>query len=240
MKKQILTGPVALLLVTGLLVMAAIPPQNDNTLTAKEKKEGFRLLFDGKSLDGWRTYRNSDADDWEVTNGMLHCRETGVTKRADLITKEQYHNFELHIDWKIAKGENSGIIYRCTEDNGASYESGPEYQLIDEAGYEGELHEKQYTGANYDMNAPAVKATRPAGTFNHTVIIVKGNHVEHWLNGKKLVEYEFGSDEWLRNKANSKWKDLATYGASSTGHIALQDHGGGVWFKNIKIKEMAN
>jgi hypothetical protein len=212
---------------------------NDNTLTPEEEKEGWVLLFDGKTMNGWRTYQNIPADDWELADGNLHCKEEGVTKRADLITNDQYDNFELQIDWKIRQGENSGIIYRATEENGASYESGPEYQLIDDLGYPGKLSDKQHTGANYDMNPPMVSAVKPAGEYNHTRILVNGAHVEHWLNGQKLVEYELWSPEWQKNKAASKWKDLATYGAAHQGHIALQDHGGGVWFKNIKIRRIS-
>lgn len=233
------TALILLLLVTAAAWISFRPIKQkggDNQLTAKEKKQGWKLLFDGQSTNGWRPYRNAPSDDWEVVDGMLHCRETGVTHRADLITDQQYANFELQIDWKIAKAENSGIIYRCTEDNGASYESGPEYQLIDDIGYPEKLHPAQYTGSNYDMNPPLVKAVKPAGSFNHTRIVVNNAHVEHWLNGKKVVEYELWSPEWKANKEKSKWKDLATYGAAHQGHIALQDHGGGVWFKNIKIR----
>lgn len=212
--------------------------QKDNTLTSKEKKEGWILLFDGKTKNGWRTYKNQQTDDWDVKNGELYCKIEGVTKRADMITKETYENFELQIDWKIAPKENSGIIYMVTEENGASYESGPEYQLIDDLGYPEKISDKQLSGANYDMQAPSAKVAKPAGEYNHAKIIVNKGHVEHWLNGTKVVEYELWSPEWEKQKANSKWKDVKTYGMSKAGYIALQDHGGGVAFKNIKIKTL--
>ena len=210
----------------------------DNTLTAAEKKEGWKLLFDGKTFNGWRKYQNKQTDDWDVKNGELYCKTDGVTKRADLITNDIYENFELQIDWKIAPKENSGIIYMVTEDNGATYESGPEYQLIDDVGYPDKLKDVQLSGANYDMNPPSAKVVKPAGEYNHTKIIITKGHVEHWLNGTKVVDYQLWTPEWEKLKANSKWKDVKTYGMSKSGHIALQDHGGGVWFKNIKIKSL--
>ena len=212
--------------------------QKDNTLSKQEKKEGWKLLFDGTTMNGWRKYKNKEADDWDVKNGELYCKVEGVTKRVDLITNETYENFELQIDWKIAPKENSGIIYMVTEENGATYESGPEYQLIDDLGYPDKLSDKQLSGANYDMQAPNAKVAKPAGEFNHTKIVVNKGHVEHWLNGTKVVEYELWSAEWQKQKENSKWKNVKPYGMSKSGHIALQDHGGGIAFKNIKIKSL--
>ena len=212
--------------------------QKDNTLSSKEKKEGWVLLFDGKSTSGWRSYQNKQTDNWDVKEGELYCKTEGVTKRADLVTANKYENYELQIDWKISPKKNSGIIYMVTEDNGATYESGPEYQLIDDLGYPDKLSDKQFSGANYDMQAPGAKVAKPAGEFNHTKIVINKGHVEHWLNGTKVVEYELWSPEWEQQKANSKWKNVKPYGMSKAGHIALQDHGGGVAFKNIKIKAL--
>ena len=228
------------LMVFAVVLMSFIlmPKQKDNTLSEKEKKDGWVLLFDGESTKGWRNYKNREADGWAVANGEVYCKETGVTKRADLITVDQYENYELHIDWKISPKHNSGIIYMVTEDNGASYESGPEYQLIDDIGYPDKLSDKQLSGANYDMQAPSAKVSKPAGEFNHTKIVINKGHVEHWLNGTKVVDYQLWTSEWEQQKANSKWKDVKTYGMSKKGYIALQDHGGGVAFKNIKIKPL--
>jgi len=221
-----------------IMIMSFMPKQKDNTLSKKEKKEGWVLLFDGASMNGWRNYKNLVADGWAVANGELYCKEAGVTKRADLITVGQYENYELQIDWKISPKKNSGIVYMVTEDNGASYESGPEYQLIDDLGYPDKLQEKQYSGANYDMEAPSAKVAKPAGEFNHTKIVINKGHVEHWLNGTKVVDYELWSKEWEQQKENSKWKNVKPYGMSKKGYIALQDHGGGIAFKNIKIKPL--
>ena len=212
--------------------------QKDNTLSSKEKKEGWKLLFDGTTMNGWRIYQNKKVDDWDVKNGELYCKIEGVTQRADLITNDKYENFELQIDWKIAPKENGGIIYMVTEDNGATYESGPEYQLIDDDGYPEKIKDVQLSGANYDMNPPTAKVVKPVGEFNHTKIVVNKGHVEHWLNGTKVVDYQLWTSEWEQTKAKSKWKDVKTYGMSKAGHIGLQDHGGGVWFKNIKLKPL--
>ena len=210
----------------------------DNTLTKKEKKQGWILLFDGTTMNGWRSYKNKESEGWDVKNGELYCKEEGVKKRADLITNNKYENYELLIDWKISPKKNSGIIYMVTEENGASYESGPEYQLIDDLGYPSKLSDKQLSGANYDMHAPTAKVAKPAGEFNQTKIVINKGHVEHWLNGSKVVDYQLWTPEWEQVKAKSKWKDVKPYGMSKSGHIALQDHGGGVAFKNIKLKPL--
>lgn len=231
---------IALVFAAAVIIMSfiTIKKQKDNTLSGKEKKQGWKLLFDGTTMNGWRIYQNKQTDDWDVKNGELYCKVEGVTKRADIITTDKYENFELQIDWKIAPKENSGIIYMVTEENSATYLSGPEYQLIDDTGYPDKLDKKQLSGANYDMNAPAAKVVKPAGEYNHTKIVVNKGHVEHWLNGTKVVDYQLWTPEWEKQKAISKWKDVKTYGMSKQGHIALQDHGGGVWFKNIKIKQL--
>ena len=210
----------------------------DNQLSAKEKAQGWQLLFDGKSLEGWHGYRKSKAEGWVVKDGELTCLQEGKLQRGDLVTNQIFSDFELVFDWKIAPGHNSGLIYRCTEDNGASYESGPEYQLIDDVGYPEKLSPGQYSGANYDMDPPVGGKLVRADTYNHSKIVISNNKVEHWLNGVKVAAYEFHSPSWNEHKAKSKWSGLKTYGASAEGYIALQDHGGGVTFKNVKIKRL--
>lgn len=222
----------------GMMSFMKDAKQKDNTLSEKEKKEGWILLFDGTTINGWRSFKNKESEGWDVKNGELYCKEEGVKKRADLITNNKYENYELLIDWKIAPKKNSGIIYMVTEENTATFESGPEYQLIDDIGYPAKLSDKQLSGANYDMHAPTAKVARPAGEFNQTKIVINKGHVEHWLNGTKVVDYQLGTPEWEQLKASSKWKDVKSYGMSKSGHIALQDHGGGVAFKNIKLKPL--
>lgn len=213
----------------------------DNTLSAEEKKSGWALLFNGHSTDGWRGYNNKPLDSWDIINGQLYCKANGneVKQRADLMTIDQYDNFELSIDWKVDKGANSGIIYRVVETNGPSYMTGPEYQLIDDEGYPQKLEAWQKSGSDYAMYPPNELAAKPAGEYNHTTIIVKGAHVEHWLNGKKVVAYEFWTPEWKELREKGKWKDAKDYGMAQKGHICLQDHSGGIWFKNIKLRKIS-
>jgi len=212
---------------------------NDNMLSKNETDQGWHLLFDGKSLNGWRTYENKKSDSWSVKDGSLYCAGSATNKsdmRADLITTQQYENFELSVDWKISPKGNSGIMYHVTEEFPAAYLSGPEYQLIDDVNFPEKLENWQKTGANYAMDTAVNASPHPAGEWNHTRIIVNGTHVEHWLNDKKVVEYELWTDDWKRKKMEGKWKDAAGYGMARKGYIALQDHGSEAWFRNVKIK----
>ncbi len=222
------------LIIVFLLLQAGITEAQD---TAKNK---WVSLFDGKTLAGWRAYKNKPMDSWAVSNGELYNKGNADTtlKHADLVTDAQYENFQLNIDWKIAPQANSGILYMVNEAYAATYHSGPEYQIIDDKGYPGKLENWQKTGANYAMDPPLVDATKPLGEWNRTVIIVDHGKVEHWLNGKKVASYQIGSEAWKENKAKGKWKDTKSYAISPIGHIALQDHGGQVWFKNIVIRQL--
>jgi hypothetical protein len=213
----------------------------DNTLTEAEQKDGYKLLFDGKTTNGWRTYQNKPADSWSVSNGTFYCKGDSTNKsdmRADMITAGEYENFDFTIDWKISPKGNSGIIYLASEEFPAAYQSGPEYQVIDDKNFPEKLEDWQKTGANYAMNPAPEAAPNAVGEWNTSRIVKNKNHVEHWLNGKKIVEYELGSDDWKKKKAEGKWKDTPGYGMTTKGHFALQDHGSEAWFKNIKIKEL--
>ena len=210
-------------------------------LTDAEKAEGWQLLFNGKDLTGWRIYKNKPADTWVPENGILHClgsKTDKSDKRGDLITDKEFENFELQADWKLAPQGNSGILYMVTEEYDAPYLSGPEYQIIDDNNFPEKLEDWQKTGANYAMNPPLVAAAKPIGEWNTTKIIVNKGHVEHWLNGQKTAEYELWSPDWKKRKAEGKWKDAKGYGMSKKGHIAFQDHGSEIWFKNVKIREL--
>jgi hypothetical protein len=212
----------------------------DNKLSAEERDAGWKLLFNGENMDGWRTYQGRENDSWEVVDGTLHCKpDTAAQKRADILTVDQYADFDLTFEWKIAPTDNSGVIYRATEEFDEPYLSGPEYQVIDDTGYPDALTPTQTSGSNYDMHAaPEDKPLNLPGEWNTGRIVANGDHVEHWLNGTKVVEYEINSPDWTERKAGSKWKDADGYGASSEGHIDLQDHGGEVWYRNIKIKTL--
>jgi hypothetical protein len=223
-------------------VAATASTPEENTLTDAEKSQGWKLLFNGTSMDGWRTYKNLENDSWEIAEGALHCKafnDNAENKRADLITTEQFDNYEFTFDYKLSAQANSGIIYRVTEEFNQPYESGPEFQLIDDEGAPGELQKWQMSGACYDMFVPgAERKLNPAGTWNSGKLVVDGNHVEHWLNGVKVVEYELQSEEWKKRKATSKWKDASGYGLAKKGHIDLQDHGNEVWFRNLKVRAL--
>jgi 3-keto-disaccharide hydrolase len=213
----------------------------NNQLTSQQKTNGWFLLFDGKTLNGWKTFKNEPGS-WKAENGMI-CSYTSDSGHADLITDDMFENFELDIDWKISPEGNSGILYLVTEDYDATYLSGPEYQLIDDDGFPEKIEDWQKTGANYGMQAPSIKAAHKPGEWNTTKIIINKGHVEHWLNGKKVVEYNLWSDAWKQQKANGKWKDDAGYGAAKSGHIALQSshsttEASGICFKNIILKKL--
>ena len=220
----------------------AVVAPSDNMLTPEQVAEGWSLLFDGKTMTGWRPFKNQETDSWEVVDGTLHCKpfkDGSTNKRGDILTEKQYENFEFQFDWKISPQGNSGVMYRVTEEFDQPFASGPEYQVIDDKGYPGDLQKWQLTGAVYDMYFPdAGIKVNPVGDWNTARIIVHGKHVEHWLNGGKVAEYELQSDDWNQRREKSKWKDFPGYGVAAKGHIDLQDHGNEVWFKNIKIKPL--
>lgn len=225
-----------LLFATALLAMAC-----NSSRKSTKTDPGFTSLFDGKTMKGWRTYQNKPADSWMVKDGMLYCKGSTTDKsdrRADLITDDTFENFDLELDWKIAPQGNSGILYMVTEAEPTSYLSGPEYQLIDDVNFPEKLEDWQRTAANYAMNAAPNAHPKAASQWNHTRIVVNKGHVEHWLNGEKVVEYDLWTDDWKKRKAEGKWKDAPAYGMSKIGHIALQDHGSEAWFKNIEIKRL--
>lgn len=196
---------------------------------------GWRPLFDGKTTNGWRGYRQQAMPEgWTVVDGTL----TRSGKGGDIVTVDQFGDFELALEWKIAPGGNSGIFYRVTEDDPVMWHSAPEYQVLDDAGHKGPLKPTQKCGSNYDLHPPSRDAAKPAGSWNDTRIIVQGNHVEHWLNGAKVIEYELGSAALKAAKAKSKFKDVAGWGEKIKGHILLQDHGDEVWYQNIRIREL--
>ncbi len=215
----------------------------DNQLTEEQKAAGWQLLFDGETTNGWQIFKGRKNNTWEVAGGVLHCKALNESvagdgdERSDIITAAEFENFELSFDWKIATEGNSGVMFRVTEEFEQPYYSGPEYQLMDDAGFPNETPD-HLTGANYGMHAAEKPNTKPAGEWNNSKILVTGNHVAHWLNGDKVVEYELNSPEWIELKKASKWNEAIGYGAASKGHIVLQDHGSEAWFKNVKIKTL--
>jgi hypothetical protein len=210
-----------------------------NTLTDKEKDNGWKLLFDGKTTDGWHAYKGKEVGDkWKVIDGALVLDQKGGKRGGDIVTDGEYGDFELAIEWKVTKGANSGIMYRVSEEKGAPFETGPEYQILDNANHGDGKNPKTSAASCYALYAPTKDKTRPIGEWNKTRIVVKGDHVEHWLNGEKVVEYEFGSDDWNKRVEASKFAKMDRFGKEKKGHIDLQDHGDEVAYRNIKIKRL--
>jgi len=207
-------------------------PSGSNTLTSSEQAAGWRLLFDGSTTSGWRGFRQPGVPaGWQVVDGAL----TRVAAGGDLITTDRFANFELDLEWQIAPGGNSGIMFRVSEVAAdAAHLTGPEVQVLDNAGAPnpGPLG---FAGACYGLYAPSQDVTKPAGSWNAVRLIANGSHIEHWLNGVKIVEYELGSDDWKARVAACKWKDRPDYGTRSRGHIAIQDHGDRVSYRSLRI-----
>ena len=210
-----------------------------NQLTDSEKEAGWELLFDGKTTKGWRGYRKQSFPKigWKVENGIL--KKVGGERGGDIITEEAFSNFEVSWEWRIASGGNNGLKYLVTEDRPSA--PGHEYQMIDDARNEDAAKgPKRTTAAFYDVLPPAAdKPGKPAGEWNHSRVIVQGNDVEHWLNDKKVLEYELGSDALKTALADSKFKNATGFGTKLKGHVMLTDHGDECWFRNIKIRELS-
>jgi len=216
----------------------AAPPAAVNTLSAKEKSAGWQLLFDGKDLNGWRGYKTAGPPPkWKVEGDAITLTETGG---VDLMTNDEFGDFELSIDWKISQKGNSGIIYLVKEAPEAkqTYETGPEMQVLDNDGHADGKLPSHRAGALYDIVVPAKDAAKPVGEWNTARIELKKGHITHWLNGVKMAESSYGDDAWRKAVAGSKFKTMPLFGLATTGHIALQDHGDRVWYRNIKIRKL--
>ena len=214
-----------------------------NTLTEEEKKDGWELLFDGKTMNGWRSYNKPDLKDaWHVVDGCIQANGGGDDASGYIVTAKEYENFELSWDWKLSKGGNSGMLYHVLE--GAQYDvpyiTGPEYQLIDAPNFPEKLEPWQSLGANYAMHLPDTDKmiVYPYGEWNNSKIVFDNGHVEHWLNGVKILEFEAWTDDWFSRKQSGKWADTPEYGLARKGVLCLQDHGSPASFRNLKIKEL--
>jgi len=210
-----------------------------NTLTEKEKQAGWKLLFDGKTTNGWHGYNMQGIPDvWLVENGCIAIHGEGGNEEQDIITNAVYRNFAFTVEYKLSKGSNSGIIFQVKEDPKYQfpYETGPEFQLIDYENYPGKLEGWQTNGANYAMYPPKAFPNNPVGEWNRLFLLVNGNKVTQMINGVEVVSYEKYSDEWNQLRNSGKWSDFPDYGICDEGHISLQNHGYKLWFRNIKIK----
>lgn len=245
MKKQ-------LFIILFSLLTIALSAQNNqsNVLTENEIREGWKLLWDGKTTEGWRGARltNFPEKGWSIKDGILKVHKSGggeSTNGGDIVTTRKYKNFILKVDFKITKGANSGIKYFVDSDlnKGAGSAIGCEFQILDDDNHpDAKLGVKgnRTLGSLYDLitRKKDKSFNFKKNEFNTAMIIVIDNKVEHWLNGKKIVEYERNTQMWNALVAYSKYKDWPDFGNLTEGNILLQDHGDEVFFKNIKIKEL--
>ncbi len=211
---------------------------NAGALMAKPK---WQVLFDGKSTDAWRGFRRDyfPSKCWAIENGSLKtiagCDEAD---RIDLITKGKYQNFELELEWRVAPGGNSGVIYLTSEDEDQTWKTGPEMQVLDDAKHPDGKDPKTSAGALYGLIAPVNKVLKPVGRWNKVRLIVHNGHVEHWLNGDRVLAYDLGSDQLKQLIAASKFKEFPRYAQNGEGFVALQHHGEEVWYRKIRIRSL--
>ena len=226
---------------------AAVEPVTaHNTLTQAEMEEGWQLLFDGETLDGWRGYQMEETPaGWSVADGAIHFvppseeEVAAGARRADLITESTWSDFELALEWAISSGGNSGIFFHVTEDHDRAYFSGPEMQVLDDALHRDGQNPLTSAGSNYALHAPSEYPKRAVGDFNEVRLVVEGGHVEHYLNGEKVLEYDLGSPEWEELVAASKFAQWPAYGKAGVGHLALQDHDDEVWYRNLRVRDLS-
>ncbi|MDL5510763.1 DUF1080 domain-containing protein [Arenibacter sp. M-2] len=228
----------------------------NNSLTDLEKEQGWELLFNGVSLNGWRGLGREDVQSelWKVEDGTIRKLNSGEVpsmpdgqpmEGGDLMTVDTFENYELYFEWKILKAGNTGLKYNVSEEMSQKFGSqyaalGFEYQLLDDSDtlYAGKLKPSQYTGSLYDLIAAENAMVRPIGEFNSSRILINDKHVEHWLNGKKVVSYEFGSQHLDSLFKKSKYVDIPGFLDKRNGHIVLQNHKDDAWFRNIKIRRI--
>ena len=228
-------GTLAIVLLPALGCSRAseeLPMSPAVSLTRAERAAGWRALFDGSSLAGWHSFRSTGTSGWSVRDGAI----TRVGEGPDLVTAEQFANFEFAADWKIAPEGNSGIIYRVADSGGETYVTGPEMQVLDDARHPDGKSRLTAAGSVFAIYPAPAGVVKPAGEWNTVLLVVNGNHVEHWLNGVQMVEYELGSADWAKRLAASKFRSTPGYGRAPTGRIALQNHGDTVAFRNIRIR----
>ena len=232
--RKIFTRSLMLFAASALLLQA----EDLNHLSLTEKRDGWKLLFNGKNLKNWRIYgsENSPGNGWKVEDGVL--KKLAKIPGGNIITKDEFTDYELSWEWSLAPGANNGVKYLVTEKRPGA--PGPEYQLLDDKVHpDGKLGPDRQTAALYDIIPPAArKKLKPIGEWNQSRIIVRGNQVEHWLNGKKVVSYTLGSDDLKTAISKSKFKDQKDFAEKISGHIMLTDHGDACSFRNIKIREI--
>ncbi len=236
-----------LLLLSVIILMSSC--MADKKTSESEKKETpseWISLFDGETFNGWEMYGEEPfTEHWKIVDGTISCNqgagESNTGFNRSVMTTRDFGNFELELEYKIAKGGNSGVFYHVVEKEGwgHDYVSGPEYQILDDEFSRSESEPYKMLASSYAMYpAAATKKPNPFMEWNKVKIVYKEGHVEHWLNGEKVLEFEEGSEDWLAKKAAGKWANADSYAASKTGRISLQNHGDEVYYRNIKIKAL--
>jgi len=258
-----MTMKTAVAIVAAVLLMSAcarvqtespgeITRSTSNGITAAERAEGWRPIFDGRTFVGWRGlgYDSVPTAHWKIEDGAIKKVALGQVARmpdgqpakgGDLMTRETFRDFELSWEWKIGRGGNSGVKYNVSEEISVAASPnhaalGFEYQLLDDSLAEDNKIPSHRAGALYDMIPPSVNTVKPAGEWNVSRLVYRGNHGEHWLNGTKVVEFELGTPRTDSLLAKSKYKNIRNFAQRRVGHIVLQDHGEEVYFRNIKIR----
>ncbi|OHB26125.1 MAG: hypothetical protein A2790_19310 [Phenylobacterium sp. RIFCSPHIGHO2_01_FULL_69_31] len=216
----------------ALALVAGTAQAAENTLTAAERAAGWMLLFDGTSTKGWRGFKTPEPDPGWTAKGEL---SPDPKTSKDLMTRDSFENFDLTFEWKIGPKGNSGVMFHVTEAGGQTYESGPEYQVLDNSRGEPPLEQ---AGGLFALYAPEGAVTRPVGEYNTGRILVDHGKVEHWLNGVKVAAYDMNAADFKARVAASKFARWSTFAASPSGHIALQNHGDPVAFRNLKIRRL--
>ena len=218
-----------------------------NTLTENEKAEGWQLLFDGATTNGWHTYNKKDSigKAWKAENGTLFFdaaskKEGSPNEGGDIVTAEEYGNFDLKLEWKIAPGGNSGIMFYVKEDPKYPYpwHTGPEMQVLDNEAHSDAKIIKHRAADLYDLISVSKETVKPAGEWNQVEIKANGGQLDFYLNGEHVLNTTLWDDAWRKLVAGSKFKDMPDFGTYKRGRIALQDHGDNVWFRNIKIRRL--
>lgn len=225
-----------LALLLAIVNLGTVAPAAVNELTSDERAAGWQLLFDGKTFAGWRGFLNAPISGWEVKDGTLHA--VAKTKGVNLVTEETFNDFELTWEWKLPWAGNNGVKYFVTEARPKA--PGHEYQMLDDKNHpDGKIGPRRQTAAFYDVLPPAAnKRLNPPGEWNASRIIVRGQHVEHWLNGDRVLAYELGSPEVMAGLAQSKFAKEPGFGDKIAGRLMLTYHSDDCWFRNVKLREL--
>ena len=227
----------------GFVLLLMISPEShgQNQLTNPEQQEGWILLFDGKTTKGWRNYNKDHIGSaWKASDGTLSFDPTAGETGGDIVTEQEFANYELSLEWKVAACGNSGILFNVVEDQkySAPWHTGPEMQILDNTCHPDAKIHKHRAGDLYDLIPCSTETVKPAGEWNHVRLISNEGHYEFWLNGTRVVRFTMHTDEWNNMVATSKFKEFPDFGKARKGRLALQDHGDKVWFRNIKIKTL--